>query len=205
MTRVAVIEDDLPTSNQLAGWIRAARPGIEIDQWFTRDDAEAALARENYDVVLMAGLMGLAVLFYFLTRSSDSPYPLGGFERVAWFFTAAWVGVHVLGGINHKLNVLPAFVAAALIGTLASPMHSMWIMVITILAALNVYGDFKEVEAQARAIAAPEGRADAFLSQVSRNPISQSYVFVIKGGAPIEVTCQRAFILLGDYSCKRPE
>lgn len=53
MTKVAVIEDDLPTSNQLAGWIRAARPGIEIDQWFNRDDAEAALARERYDVVLL--------------------------------------------------------------------------------------------------------------------------------------------------------
>lgn len=53
MTRVAVIEDDLPTSNQLAGWIRAARPGIEVDQWFDRDSAEAALAREAYDVVLL--------------------------------------------------------------------------------------------------------------------------------------------------------
>lgn len=53
MTKVAVIEDDLPTSNQLAGWIKSARPGIEIDQWFTRDDAEAALARERYDVVLL--------------------------------------------------------------------------------------------------------------------------------------------------------
>lgn len=53
MTKVAVIEDDLPTSNQLAGWIRAARAGIEIDQWFNRDDAEAALARERYDVVLL--------------------------------------------------------------------------------------------------------------------------------------------------------
>ncbi|MBC7602959.1 MAG: response regulator transcription factor [Ramlibacter sp.] len=53
MTLVAVIEDDLPTSNQLAGWIRAARPGIEIHQWFNRDDAEAALARERYDVVLL--------------------------------------------------------------------------------------------------------------------------------------------------------
>lgn len=53
MHRVAVIEDDLPTSNQLAGWIRAARPGITVDQWFTRDDAEAALAREGYDVVLL--------------------------------------------------------------------------------------------------------------------------------------------------------
>ncbi|QJW85239.1 response regulator transcription factor [Ramlibacter terrae] len=53
MPRVAVIEDDPPTSHQLAGWIRAARPGIEVDQWFTRDEAEAALAREAYDVVLL--------------------------------------------------------------------------------------------------------------------------------------------------------
>ena len=53
MTRVAVIEDDLPTSNQLAGWIRAAQPGLQIDQWFTRDDAEAAIGREPYDVVVL--------------------------------------------------------------------------------------------------------------------------------------------------------
>jgi two-component system, OmpR family, response regulator ChvI len=53
VTLVAVIEDDLPTSNQLAGWIRAARPGIEVRQWFNRDDAEAALAREPYDVVVL--------------------------------------------------------------------------------------------------------------------------------------------------------
>jgi hypothetical protein len=45
MTRIAVIEDDLPTSNQLAGWIRSARSGIVIDQWFTRDEAEATWAR----------------------------------------------------------------------------------------------------------------------------------------------------------------
>jgi DNA-binding response OmpR family regulator len=53
MARVAVIEDDTPTSNQLASWIRASRPGIEIDQWFTRDDAEAAVGRERYDVVVL--------------------------------------------------------------------------------------------------------------------------------------------------------
>ncbi|MBI2772489.1 MAG: response regulator transcription factor [Burkholderiales bacterium] len=53
MTKVAVIEDDLPTSNQLAGWIRAARPDVAIDQWFTRDEAEAALTREAYDVVVL--------------------------------------------------------------------------------------------------------------------------------------------------------
>jgi len=53
MTRVAIIEDDAPTSNQLADWIRGARTGIEIDQWYNRDDAEAALAREIYDVVVL--------------------------------------------------------------------------------------------------------------------------------------------------------
>jgi DNA-binding response OmpR family regulator len=53
VTLVAVIEDDAPTSNQLAGWIRAARPGITVHQWFSRDDAEAALAREAYDVVVL--------------------------------------------------------------------------------------------------------------------------------------------------------
>jgi DNA-binding response OmpR family regulator len=53
MEKVAVIEDDLPTSNQLKGWIEAARPGIRVDQWFNRDDAEAAVAREDYDVVVL--------------------------------------------------------------------------------------------------------------------------------------------------------
>ena len=53
MPKVAVIEDDVPTSNQLKGWIAAARAGIEVDQWFSRDEAEAALARETYDVVVL--------------------------------------------------------------------------------------------------------------------------------------------------------
>jgi DNA-binding response OmpR family regulator len=53
MPRVALIEDDVPTSNQLRGWIEAARPGIVVDQWFNRDDAEAAIARERYDVVVL--------------------------------------------------------------------------------------------------------------------------------------------------------
>jgi two-component system, OmpR family, response regulator ChvI len=53
MTHIAVIEDDPPTSDQLAGWIRTARPGIHVDQWFNRDDAEAALSRERYDMVVL--------------------------------------------------------------------------------------------------------------------------------------------------------
>lgn len=53
MLKVAVIEDDIPTSKQLKGWIEAAKPGIQVDQWFNRDEAEAALAREAYDVVVL--------------------------------------------------------------------------------------------------------------------------------------------------------
>lgn len=53
MAKVAVIEDDLPTSNQLRAWIESARPGISVDQWFSRDDAEAAIARERYDLVVL--------------------------------------------------------------------------------------------------------------------------------------------------------
>ncbi|HEY4066538.1 MAG TPA: response regulator [Burkholderiaceae bacterium] len=53
MVHVAVIEDDWPTSQQLKGWIVAARPGIRVDQWTTRDDAEAALLRERYDLVVL--------------------------------------------------------------------------------------------------------------------------------------------------------
>lgn len=53
MFKVAVIEDDVPMSNQLKGWIESAKPGIEVQQWFTRDEAEAAIARERYDVVVL--------------------------------------------------------------------------------------------------------------------------------------------------------
>ena len=50
---MAVIEDDLPTSTQLRPWIEAAKPGIVVDQWFSRDDAEAAIARERYDLIVL--------------------------------------------------------------------------------------------------------------------------------------------------------
>jgi two-component system, OmpR family, response regulator ChvI len=51
--RIAVIEDDPPTSAQLCGWIRSARPDLIVEPWFNRDDAEAAIARERYDLVVL--------------------------------------------------------------------------------------------------------------------------------------------------------
>ena len=53
MWKVAVIEDDVPTSKQLKTWIESARDDVQVDQWFTRDEAEAAIEREVYDVVVL--------------------------------------------------------------------------------------------------------------------------------------------------------
>lgn len=56
--KVAVIEDERPTSNPLEESILLARPGIRVDQWFTRDEAEAAIAREDRDLVVLVIELG---------------------------------------------------------------------------------------------------------------------------------------------------
>ncbi len=53
MIKVAIIEDDLPTSNQLKGWVESAKSDITIHQWFSRDEAEAAVMRESYDLIVL--------------------------------------------------------------------------------------------------------------------------------------------------------
>lgn len=79
MPQVAVVEDDQPTSNQLRGWIEAARPGITVHQFFSRDDAEAALAREAYDVVVLDIELGrerhagVAIINAINKRSAGTP------------------------------------------------------------------------------------------------------------------------------------
>jgi DNA-binding response OmpR family regulator len=79
MFKVAVIEDDIPTSNQLKEWILSAHADITVEQWFTRDDAEAALARENYDLVVLDIELGrerhagVAIINAINKRSSGTP------------------------------------------------------------------------------------------------------------------------------------
>jgi DNA-binding response OmpR family regulator len=53
MYKVAIIEDDPPTSGQIRDWVLSAAPEIAVEQWLTRDDAEAAIAREDYDLVIL--------------------------------------------------------------------------------------------------------------------------------------------------------
>ena len=53
MLKIAVIDDDPPTSNQLKAWINAARPDVQVEQYFSRDDAEAALVLTRFDMVVL--------------------------------------------------------------------------------------------------------------------------------------------------------
>ena len=53
MTRIAVIEDDQPTSQQIVTWIKAARSDAVVEAWYDRDSAEAALAKTAYDLVIL--------------------------------------------------------------------------------------------------------------------------------------------------------
>ena len=53
MPRIAIIEDDLPTSNQLAQWASKAVPGAQIDQLVTRKDAEVAIRTTAYDLITL--------------------------------------------------------------------------------------------------------------------------------------------------------
>src|SRR3954453_3378242 len=90
MIRVAVIEDDVPTSNQLRGWIESAKAGVQVDQWFSRDDAEAALERERYDGVVLDIELGR--------------------ERHA--------GVAIINAINKKQRRTPVLVVSAMPATI---------------------------------------------------------------------------------------
>lgn len=51
--RIAVVEDDAPTREQLIGWLRSARPDAEIHAFGDRDAAEAALSGSRFDLVTL--------------------------------------------------------------------------------------------------------------------------------------------------------
>lgn len=53
MPRIAVIEDDQPTSNQLSQWAAKAVPAAHIDQFFSRQEAEDAIRSIEYDLITL--------------------------------------------------------------------------------------------------------------------------------------------------------
>ncbi|MDI1474998.1 hypothetical protein [Polyangium sp. y55x31] len=85
----------------------------------------------------------------------------------------------------------------------ASLLFTVALLAATGAALYNVYGVSVEVEALASE-AACQGQAEPCKAQFTfweRSPIAHTFTMQTPSGAH-PVTCQRAYILFGDYSCK---
>jgi diguanylate cyclase (GGDEF)-like protein len=90
----------------------------------------------HYEATLMGVLVGEAILFLVLTRAPDTQYRIATFAQAAWLFALAWCAIHMLGGVNFRINLAVALATAALIGTQAHPVHSVYIILMTIGGAV---------------------------------------------------------------------
>ncbi len=92
----------------------------------------------HYEAALTGTLVAEAIFFLFLTRSTDSQYRIATFSQAVWLFAFAWVAMHLLGGVQYKLNLTIALATAALIGTQSHPVHSVYIILLTIAGAVSI-------------------------------------------------------------------
>jgi|SRR5688500_13391021 hypothetical protein len=82
---------------------------------------------------------------------------------------------------------------------------------VTIFGLINVYADNSEVVAKAQAAACGAPGCAFQMTRMSRNPISQSFTFQvsikerknINEQTTVDVDCQRAYFLVGEYACVR--
>jgi diguanylate cyclase (GGDEF)-like protein len=94
------------------------------------------LSPGHYEATLMGVMVGEALVFLFLTRATDTQYRISSFAQAVWLFAFSWTAIHMLGGIPFRLNLTLAFATAALIGTQAHPVHSVYIILLTIAGAV---------------------------------------------------------------------
>ncbi|MEO6097006.1 MAG: hypothetical protein ABIW76_15540, partial [Fibrobacteria bacterium] len=90
------------------------------------------MASGHYEAVLISVLVCEAVLFLFLTRATDTQYRMASFAQALWLFAFSWTAINLLGGVQYRLNLAIAFATAALIGTQSHPVHSVYIILLTI-------------------------------------------------------------------------
>jgi len=91
--------------------------------------------------------------------------------------------------VSNKKNIVSIVV---LIGCVA----------ITLATVMNVFGDNAEVEALAQKAACWDVKDCKYAKRAMvRTPLGQTFTYE-GGGRTFDVTCRRAFIVLGDYTCK---
>jgi len=93
---------------------------------------------------------------------------------------------------------------------LVRPIISVLLLGLTVLGLVNVYGDHSEVEVLAKSVACGGTDCPTQLTRVDRNPLSHSYDLVAKPKGPkntpsltVSVSCQRAYVLVGAWSCTK--
>ncbi len=93
---------------------------------------------------------------------------------------------------------------------LIRPVISVLLLGLTVLGLVNVYGDHSEVESLAKSVACGGSECPTQLTRVDRNPLAHNYDLVTKPksakSAPsvtVSVSCRRAYILLGEWSCTK--
>jgi hypothetical protein len=82
---------------------------------------------------------------------------------------------------------------------------SVLLLLATVIAVYNVYGDNAELVKTAEALAC--GKAPCVrLLRAKRTPIEQSFTFQTNLSPPRtrDVSCERAFLLVGDFACNMP-
>jgi diguanylate cyclase (GGDEF)-like protein len=92
----------------------------------------------HYETSLMGAVIVQALLFLFLTRAANTQYRIASFAQALWLFAFAWCCIQMLGGIQFRLNLALLLATAALIGTQSHPVHSVYILLLTIAAAISV-------------------------------------------------------------------
>ena len=73
---------------------------------------------------------------------------------------------------------------------------------ISVCAFNNVYGDDAAVRSDAEGVACPRGCGNTVSVKVDRSPLAETIQFSTSKGT-ITVSCSRAAILIGPYSCTR--
>ena len=94
------------------------------------------LSGSHYELMLLGSLIGVALAFVAFTRMGEGQYRIGSFAQAAWLFALAWCAVHALGGVSFRLNLVVLLASAALIGTQAHPVHSVYVILMTIAGAV---------------------------------------------------------------------
>ncbi len=87
------------------------------------------------------------------------------------------------------------------------PVLTVALLGLTVLGLVNVYGDNREVQAQAATIACGGHECSTQLTRLDRSPIAQTYDFVAapegakRPSRTVTVRCQPQYLMVGRWIC----